>query len=210
MPKDILGRIKQRLQQGNLPGQQAQLTMAHALRGALPGPGDSYRRAAVMALFYPAEDQVLKLIYIVRTSHDPRDRHAGQIAFPGGSVDPTDVDLTATALREVEEEIGVQAEQVSVLGELTDLYIPVSNFLVTPFIGYTPKRPDYTLQESEVARLLELPFEDFLATEARQQTTIKLSNGMELKHVPCWVVQDNTIWGATSMITAEIVALAQP
>lgn len=209
MPNELINRIKRRLQSGGLPGQVAQLSMAHALRTSLPAKGKDYRRAAVMGLFYPDHENVLRLIFIVRTSHDPRDKHAGQIAYPGGSVDPTDLNLEGTALREVEEEIGVLSSSIEVLGQLTDLYIPVSNFLVSPFLGYMPQRPSFIRQESEVAEILELPFESFLTETARQKTDVRLTNGQTLKNVPCWIVDGHMIWGATSMITAEVVALAK-
>ena len=179
--------------------------MAPPIRGEYGAAPDNARRASVMALLYPIEGE-LHLLYIQRTS-PKRDRHAGQISFPGGSVDPGDTDATFTALRELEEEVGVPGASVEVLGGLTQLYIPVSNFMVTPFVGYLPKRPNFTLQKTEVARILELPFAHFLQAEARQVGPRKLVNGMTLQDVPYWAIQGEEVWGATSMMTAELVAL---
>jgi len=173
------------------------------MRGNYTPPPTDARRASVLALLYPIKAQ-LHLLYIQRTS-PKRDRHAGQISFPGGSVEAHDVDAAATALRETEEEVGIPRDTVEVFGGLTQLYIPVSNFLVDPFVGYLPERPTFVLQESEVARVLELPLADFLTVNARQVGPRKLANGFSLPDVPYWAVAGEEVWGATSMITAELL-----
>ena len=93
---------------------------------------------------------------------------------------------------------------------MTDLFIPVSNFLVTPFIGFTPQRPDYILQASEVAELIEIPFSAFFQTNARQIADRQIANGIRLKNVPYWQIGEVDIWGATAMMTGEIVGLLEP
>lgn len=201
----LLSQLRKRLQSGDLPGPSAQRTMMPPLRGEYSGPPDDARHAAVMALLYPIADH-LHLLYIQRTS-PKRDRHAGQISFPGGSVDPGDVNTEDTALRELEEEVGVPRTNIEVLGALTPLYIPVSNFLVDVYVGFTPERPSFTLQESEVARILELPFADFLAEDVVQVGERKMVNGTTLKNIPFWSVQGEEVWGATSMMTAELIRL---
>lgn len=118
-----------------------------------------------------------------------------------------DTDAAATALREAEEEVGIPREAVELLGALTPLYIPVSNFLVDPFVGFFPERPQFSLQTSEVARVLELPLAGFLAPDARQVGERQLVNGMTLKEIPYWGIAGEEIWGATAMMTAELVEL---
>ena len=118
----LLAALRARLGEGELPGRNAQLTMAPPMRGSYAAPPVDARRASVLALLYPIESR-LHLLYIQRTS-PKRDRHAGQISFPGGSVEPADVDAAATALRETEEEVGIPREAVELLGGLTQLYIP--------------------------------------------------------------------------------------
>jgi len=201
----LLAALRTWLNDGNLPGRDAQLTMAPPMRGDYAAPPATARRASVLALLYPIETR-LHLLYIQRTS-PKRDRHAGQISFPGGAVEAVDVDAAATALRETEEEVGVPHDEVELLGALTQLYIPVSNFLVDPFVGYLPDRPTFILQESEVARVLELPLADFLTGEARKVGLRKMANGLTLSDVPYWAVAGEEVWGATSMITAEILAI---
>lgn len=206
-PEDrtLLQTLHLRLRQNERPGRPAQQTMAPPLRGEYGDPPANARRAAVLALFYPVGDAA-HLLYIQRTS-PPGDRHAGQISFPGGSVDPEDADTAATARRELEEEVGVRRDQPQLLGALTPLYIPVSNFLVDPYVGYLPKRPVLVPQESEVARILEIPLNNLLQTDVRRIGTRTLSQGLRLPDTPYYAVSSEEIWGATSMMTAELLAM---
>jgi 8-oxo-dGTP pyrophosphatase MutT (NUDIX family) len=203
--QQLLNILRQKIGKGELPGPAAQHTMAPPVRGGYAEPPADARRASVLALLYPIAGH-LHLLYIQRTS-PKRDRHAGQISFPGGSVEVADTDAVATALRETEEEVGIPREEIEILGTLTQLYIPISNFLVDPIVGFLPQRPSFVLQESEVARTLELPLSDFLTTTARQVGTRKLVNGMSLPDVPFWAIGGEEVWGATSMMTAELIAL---
>jgi 8-oxo-dGTP pyrophosphatase MutT (NUDIX family) len=203
--EQLLQLLRERLSLGHLPGVSAQNTMTPPMRGNYSAPSDNARKASVLALLYPIDGQ-LQLLYIQRTS-PPGDRHAGQISFPGGSAESTDKNAGATALRETEEEVGVPRSSITLLGALTPLYIPVSNFLVNPFVGFLPERPSFELQQTEVARVLELPFAEFLNHQTRKVGPRKLTNGMTLSDTPYWHVQGEEIWGATSMMTAELVAL---
>ncbi|MBC6996334.1 CoA pyrophosphatase [Neolewinella lacunae] len=204
---NLLARLRRNLQAGTLPGFAAQQTMSPPFRGTYPTPPPGARLAAVLALFYPIQDQ-LHLLFIQRTS-PANDRHAGQISFPGGSRDADDADAAANALRETEEEVGIPRTAIELLGPLTSLYVPVSNFLVEPFVGFLPSRPQLRPQPSEVARTLELPFTHFLDPSARVVAERRLSSGLTLPDTPHWAVGGEEIWGATSMMVAEIVALAQ-
>lgn len=212
MTYHFLDQLRAALAKHDRPGSAAQAAMApFGRRETLKDNSSNSRKAAVLALFYPANNTGdLNLIFIQRSSNDPRDRHAGQIGFPGGSVELQDVDLEATALRETYEEIGVPPDSIEVLGRMTDLYIPVSNFTVSPFVGYTKKRPQYKLQTNEVAALLEVPMSDFFKETARQIANMKLASGASVKNVPFWQVGGHQIWGATAMMVSEIIALLPP
>ena len=201
----LLDRLRRRLYEHPLPGRSAQQEMAPKLRGEYGDPPADARRAAILALLYPVEAK-LHLLYIQRTS-PANDRHAGQIGFPGGSVESTDTSTEATALRETEEEVGVSRTEVEVLGALTPLYIPVSNFLVDPYVGLLRERPTLIPQTSEVARTLEVPLSGLLEKSARRTGTRLLSSGLKLPDTPYWAVGEEEIWGATAMMTAELIAL---
>lgn len=191
-----------------LPGKDAQFRMAHAIRLAdVLVPTDA-RQAAVLALFYPKNHQ-WHIALIERSASNPHDRHSGQISFPGGRLDAEDGTLLDTALRESEEEIGVPRGEVSILGALTDLYIPVSNFHVFPFVGYLPQTPVLMPQQGEVEAIVEAPFSVFWGMVGKQRADISFGAGMILPDVPCFEVEGRIIWGATAMIMSELLAVLE-
>lgn len=201
----MIANLRRKLPPDLTAGQAAQLTMAPPVRKIYAEAPPGARQAAVMVLLHAQKDD-LEVLFIERSRH-PNDRHSGQISFPGGRVEPADEDLEATARREMEEEIGISADAVDVLGPLTPLYIPVSNFMMHPFVGYLRELPQLTLQTSEVARTLVIPVSAFLAADVRVVADRKLSSGMRLKEVPFWNVGGVEIWGATSMVMAELINL---
>ena len=163
-----------------------------------------YRTAAVLALIVPDPINSNPRIVLIERSEGPVS-HSGQISFPGGKREG-DEDLLATALREANEELGIQANQVSLLGGLTSLYIPPSNFLVHPFLGYMSEIPEFILSETEVKRVLLLPVLSFLDQENISNEIFKSSNGTSVE-APTYRIDDVTIWGATAMMIAEISSL---
>lgn len=200
-PSEIT-QLQERLRQP-LPGRAAQELMTGRVL-PMPDeiPGDA-RPSSVLALIFPKEAH-LHLLFIRRTQ-DGR-AHGGQISFPGGRKEESDADLTATALREAQEEAGIMSADVTILGALTPMYIPVSNFMVYPFVGYSTKPPDYNLSEHEVAEVLEIPLNYLFNEENKITTTVRPSSapGMTFT-VPAWQLEDETIiWGATAMILSEL------
>ena len=189
-----------------LPGRAAQYRMAHAVRQSSAIPPDDARQAGVMALFFPQADE-WQLTLIQRTSHNPQDRPGGQIGFPGGKMEHSDANLQHTELRETEEEIGVAATDIQVLGRLSELYIPVSNFLVHPFVGYLDYAPRFRPQASEVEQVLTVPFRKLASPETRQLTDISISSQLILRDVPHYAVDGHVVWGATAMMISELLAV---
>ena len=195
-----------RLERG-LPGHVAHEKMAPLHRKPLSNSnlfsGD-YRTAAVLALIVPDPINFNPRIILIERSKGPV-LHSGQISFPGGKREG-DEDLLATALREANEELGIQADQVSLLGGLTSLYISPSNFLVYPFLGYMKKIPEFILSEAEVKRVLLLPILSFLDQGNISIEVFISSNGTAVE-APTYRIDDVTIWGATAMMIAEISSL---
>jgi len=189
-----------------LPGRAAQYEMAHAVRQDTPPPPPNAREAGVLALLFP-KDKDWHLTLILRQNNNPNDRHGGQVSFPGGKREVHDEDLRATALREAEEEVGVDPSAVNLLGALSELYIPVSNFKVQPYVGFTEQTPQFVPQPEEVQAVLEVPFRQFLSNNTRRKKDLHLYPQLILRDVPYFDVADQTVWGATAMMISELVAV---
>lgn len=203
---EFIRRLEERLK-GELPGRSAQVQMS-----AVPTNGDHFvqrengRNAGVLSLFFPNEGE-WSLALIRRAFHE-KDHHSRQISFPGGSFEAKDVTFRQTALREAEEEINVVQSKVKVIGELTNLYIPVSNFNVFPFVAYTEERPDFVPQQGEVEAVLEIPLSTLLDRSNKQRTTIEV-RGYQLTNVPVFQFGEDRVWGATAMMLNELVTLIE-
>lgn len=161
-------------------------------------------KAAVMALFYPSQTQETMLVLILRNTY--QGVHSAQIGFPGGRVEPEDENLKATALRETWEEIGILPEKIKIVKELTDIYIPPSNFLVRPFIGIADKTPTFVPQESEVAAIIEVSLDNFLNDEFLVEKILTTSYATQIK-VPAFQFDEHVVWGATGMMLNEVKAI---
>lgn len=185
-----------------LPGQEAQFRMAHAerridkARYKLP---ENHRKSAVMIMLYKSGNNI-KFPLIIRPVYEGV--HSGQVALPGGSFEPPDITLKGTAIREACEETGVLQKNLKVVGELSELYIPPSNFLVNPFIAIHDKKPEFIPHEREVARIVEMDLEKILDEKLIGEKTIKLNTGVSI-HTPVFEINGLTIWGATAMILSE-------
>lgn len=187
-----------------LPGQEAQYRMAHPVRQHVPPIPADVSEAGVLALFFPKAEE-WNLTLILRQNRNPNDRHGGQISFPGGRRETADHDLSDTALREAEEEVGIDQRDVQLLGGLTELYIPVSNFRVEPYVGFVEHEPSFVPQESEVAQILQIPFQEFLTTNNRRYKDFKLNPQMTIKDMPYFAVGGHVVWGATAMMISELL-----
>ena len=185
-----------------LPGRDAQLKMASTIRHKEAGfnyDTSSATKSSVLISLYPKGNN-LNTVFILRQTYDGV--HPGQVSFPGGRLEPEDISLVHTALREAEEEVNINAGKVKVLGTLSELYIPPSNYIVLPVIGLHDKRPDLQADISEVAAIIETDL-SFLFDEKRiKQKFIQINN--QKIDAPYFDVQGNVIWGATAMILSEL------
>lgn len=191
--------------QEELPGMTAHQRMMPGNRPTLPDvEGDvSYRKSAVMALMYPDQGQI-SLLYIQRPTYEGH--HSGQIAFPGGKMENADSDLLDTALRETHEEIGISRSEIEVLGEISPVVIPVSKYIVHPFVGWMNELPLLTLQQEEVAETLHFGIRYLLDPSNEVQRPVSVSSGIKMK-VPCFEFDESIVWGATALMTSEIAHL---
>jgi 8-oxo-dGTP pyrophosphatase MutT (NUDIX family) len=208
MKTDWVRDLTEKLANGSLPGQTAHRKMVHPHR-FMEFPPDNAKLAGVMVLFYPKESE-WQMVLIERQSFDERDQHKGQISFPGGKFDPSDADLSNTAIRETQEEIGVFSQYIQILGSLTPIYIPVSNFHVFPYIGLMNFAPIFKPQWSEVKEIIEIPILDLLNPAFQKLSDIQIHKDFVLNDVPCFNMKEKIIWGATAMIISEIADLISP
>jgi len=200
---DMIGTL-QKGPAGPLPGLAVQLTMAprHGPdRIFTPMIEASSLKAGVMLLLYLRQDEP-HIILIRRTSTVLR--HKDQIGFPGGQLEAGE-DAVQAALRETGEEIGVAPDRIDVVGSLTPLFIPPSNFCIYPVVGTAEGPLVFTPEQSEVAEIIEVPLARLLdpACARREDWTL----GGRTVEVPFYEFGPHKIWGATAMVLAEFLAL---
>ena len=186
-----------------LPGQPAQNLMAPSMRppGMAQYDGSKPRSSGVMILLFPI-DRLIHTVFIIRTEGGP---HGGQISLPGGKQEKSDPDLVFTARRETQEEIGVNPDLIEDLGLLTPLYVPHSNFIIQPVIGYTGIKPGFVADKKEVAGMITPSLKELFAPENRRTMTLKRA-GFEIT-APYYDAGGHRIWGATAMIMSEFERL---
>ncbi len=162
------------------------------------------KNSAVLALLYPEKDETVLVLMKRATDHSV---HSGQISFPGGQAEPYDKSDEATALRETEEELGIDSSRVHVLGKLTPVYISPSNFNVIPFVGYVDEKPAFKPNE-EVKKVITVALWELMKPNAKQirKVTTKYVTALE---VPCFIVDGEILWGATAMMINELLELAK-
>lgn len=204
MSLDYIAQLTSKIEEIPKPGLSAQLKMAPPQRfGAkenLIKVPKNVKKAAVMMLLYPNIKKELCFCLIQRTTYNGK--HSGQISFPGGKKEEEDIDFWATALRESQEEVGVNPEKVQLITTLSSIYIPPSNFYVYPYLAYTNQCPDFVAEEGEVDHVIEVPLVDLFKESAIQNEPITSSYTSEVI-VPMFVFGTYRVWGATAMILSE-------
>lgn len=195
--------LQQRLQ-ATLPGYEAQKRMMNINRPNVAATPETARQSGVMLLLYP-EAADIKLVLIERT--DDGGVHGGQIALPGGRKEDTDIDIVATALREANEEVNLDAATVKVLGQLSPLYIPVSNFEVHPVIVVCDTLPELRASEAEVARILYVSLQGIFSDKNDVEVHPSGMPNMTIRTVAYMMNDAKFIWGATAMILSELESI---
>ena len=179
-------------------------------------PPANARPAAILILFYPHENSGRELLNLPMMLRPERTGpHSGQISFPGGAHEALDENLQATALRESEEELSIRPHDVQVLGQLSPLYVPPSGYLVSPYVGWSERRPDFVPDPREVDRILEIPLTHLLEPANRQSETREFGRGpiqvpyFSFSETGAEGSREYKIWGASAMILAELLAIMQ-
>ena len=159
-----------------------------------------HRKSAVGLILYP-EVETIKCVLIERPSYDGF--HSGQISFPGGKINPKDPHLEYTARRECYEEINLPIGNGELIGKLSEVYIPVSQFLVQPFVFILSQKPLLSPDEREVKSIIEFDIFHLLKDSVLKTKDMMLTKGYSEKNVPYFDLDGHTVWGATAMILSE-------
>ena len=168
-------------------------------RSRKPEPGA--RRAAVLVPILPAPEGA-RVVYTVRT--DALRDHAGQVSFPGGSLEPGDGSPRETALREAEEEVDLRPDLVEVIGELDEVYIPPSDFLVRPVVGLLRPEAELVMAPEEVEEIFSVPLTELMSPKALKEVVWEREG--RLYEVRVFAAGGYEIWGATAAMTAGLLA----
>ena len=194
---NLIFHLKKRINT-NLPGKDSHKKMKISYRNKKKISFNINRAkpAAVLLLLFPDNKKIC--FYLTKRTEKLK-YHKGQISLPGGSNEKGE-SLLETALRETEEEIGVNKNEISILGKITPLFIPVTGFLMTPFIGFTSKKPFIKLDSMEVAEVFSVNILDLINND--KLITHRQLNGRDVT-IPYFNLNNQQVWGATSMVLSE-------
>ncbi len=197
--EELKSYLIQSFQKG-LPGQFVQFEMAsyHRITKPIEIPKNAKDSAVTIVIYPVAEHWHFTLIQ--RPFYNGP--HSGQIALPGGKWELSDQNLQATAIRETFEEIGIQLQYNELIGQLTELYIPVSNIKVQPFVAILDAQPIFKLETNEVVEILECTISDLLRQSNKLITEVVINENLKIK-TPYFSFQNKIVWGATAMILNE-------
>lgn len=188
-----------------LPAQASQFKMVPPFRRDLMNKQKEAmknpNKAGVLALFYPDSKQETKIILILRKTY--LGVHSAQVGFPGGKMEGQDQSLEEAAIRETYEEIGIPVNSIKVIRQLTEVYIPPSNFYVQPFLGIAGSTPKFIMQEDEVEELIEVSLKHFFDDSNMVTKLVSTSYNVEVE-VPAFQLNGHIVWGATAMMLSEI------
>lgn len=199
----------QKITKHQLPGERAHADLMPVNRpfsSQVRKNADGYRQSAVAIVLYEAQDELMSLL-IQRPSYEGV--HSQQIAFPGGKRDPEDPDIEYTARRECMEEVAIPMNQLQLLGRLTDVYIPVSKFIVAPHVYAIDSLPKLIPDAREVDEIIPFNTSRLLDADGIQQMDMTFANGFKQKNVPFFDIEKRIVWGATGMILSEFRTILQ-
>ncbi|GAB4136488.1 MAG: CoA pyrophosphatase [Bacteroidia bacterium] len=199
--QDFINQLKSKLND-LLPGAHAQNAMSSRARLSvedyLRDNPQHKKSAVILPVFRKAE--IFYTALIKRPVYDGV--HSGQLALPGGKYEEQDESIEYTALREFEEEVGIRLHASQLIGKLSPVYIPVSNYLVQPFVAYLDHSPQWLANPDEVHSILEFPVHTILNPEIKSRKRIEVGKN-RFVDAPCYIIQGDILWGATAMMFAE-------
>ncbi|HLV42324.1 MAG TPA: CoA pyrophosphatase [Brumimicrobium sp.] len=204
--KITIEEIRKHLTYG-LPGEDAHIAMSPGGRGRSSEAkklATNYRESAVALVIYEKQNE-LKGILTERSPY--RGAHSGEVCLPGGKREDFETDLKQTAIRECVEEIGLKYERFELLGELTPVFIPVSNFSVQPYVFHYTEPPVFIQNIREVAEIFSFPLRQLFQEDIIKRTRIELDDKRVLNDIPYFDINNKIVWGATALILHEFKKL---
>jgi 8-oxo-dGTP pyrophosphatase MutT (NUDIX family) len=201
--------------QNPLPGKKSHLKIAHAFRNLDEIPAENARKASVLILLFPKKTQNSMEWHLILTERALHigDKHSGQMSFPGGGYQASDGALPdglwQCALREAQEEVGIDPKKIQFIGQMSDLYISVSKYQVFPYLAWSSAPFELKPQLSEVKTIYEVPLSVLKNPDNLKITEIWLSERLTLPAVPYYDVFGKKVWGATAMMLAELLDLIE-
>ena len=202
MTTSIIENLRGKLN-NNLPGEEAQHKMAPEFRDHRVPQSEVIKnqKSAVLLLLYK-KNKRLHTCFIKRPVYNGP--HSGQVSFPGGKYEAKDNDLIETALRESFEEIGINKNDINILGSLTPLKIPVSQMEVFPVVGFSNNTPNFKIDNQEVEYIIETDLNHLLKKKNIKKMGFSISNNKTIL-APYFDVNNEIIWGATAMMLNEFL-----
>lgn len=200
---ELIDQLKTALQ-NPLPGVESHDAM---MRQKRPTPteirdqGLPHKESAVLILLYPKENTP-HIVLTLRPSYDGV--HAGQVSFPGGKVEIDDRDLIDTALREAEEEVSIKRKDVEIIGQLTELYIPPSRFIVQPVVAFSAQEPQFSPDPVEVEKVIQTPLSRIVEDDVIREKEIFLPKYNTTIETSYFDIDEQVVWGATAMMLSEL------
>jgi len=192
-------QLKERLPYANIDNEDIDDALKEFIIKEQRSPKKTHRVCATMLVLFENNNE----IYFPCILRPQKSRvHPGQIAFPGGGKEEQDVDLSDTAIRETLEEIGILVPKDQVVGSLINMYVPPSNSMITPKVGFLSKRPIYKNDPNEVDKVIEIPISSLLNEENHTTKTIQVQKGLKV-NMPAIQIGEHLIWGATARILKE-------
>lgn len=204
--RDFITFLSNRLEK-SLPGRDAQIEMAPkpVSEGDMRqmDPPEGVNQSSVLVLLFPNEEGKLELTLTLRSNDID---HGGQISFPGGRAHEEE-SAVETALREAEEEVGIDPESVHVIGQLSDLYVSHSNNLVIPIVGFLNQRPNFQIDPREVEEVFAVELDSLL--HKKNLTVEDWNLRSHTYKVPYWDIHRVPLWGATAMMLNELLEISR-
>lgn len=197
--KEFVEKLQNRLK-NNLPGKKEQWRMGVQLNEPynFEYTGDEAIQSSVLILLYQKEDDIC---FVLTERTEKVEHHRGQISLPGGARENNEM-LSATAVRETQEEIGINAKEVEIIGTLTPLFVPVTGFIINPFVGVINSVFDPYPAPNEVANVFSVTLSELLDDDNKLQEKRNL-RGYNV-NIPYYLLSGYKVWGATAMILSEL------